>query len=51
ALGSCAELETQLLIANELSFVKNNTSSELQDLVISEIKQINALKRQISKSL
>ena len=36
ALGSCAELETQIIIANELDYTKDNSKTE----VIEKIKYI-----------
>ncbi len=51
ALGSCAELETQVLIAKELNYLNEQLSTELREVIISEIKQINNLKKSIIKQL
>lgn len=43
ALGSAAELETQLLIAHELKFLEKLKFEELLDLLIEIIKMLNSL--------
>ncbi|MBL7192316.1 four helix bundle protein [bacterium] len=50
ALGSCAELETQLTIAREFNWIDEERFQFLVDLIHSEIKQINTLKRNLSES-
>ncbi len=43
ARGSLFELETQLLIAKELKYIKINTVSELENLIIEISKMLNSL--------
>lgn len=50
AIGSCAELETQILIANELGWLKEDSFKTLIELMKSEIRQANALKRRLTES-
>lgn len=40
ALGSCAELETQMEIAKELNYCKGEELTEMQNLIKLEIKMI-----------
>jgi four helix bundle protein len=50
ALGSCAELETQAIIAKELGWINENQFDNLIDLLRTEIKQINALRKRLTES-
>ncbi len=43
ALGSCAELKTQTIIAIELGFIKDDDFAKMMQLIDTELKQINAL--------
>ncbi|MBC8204288.1 MAG: four helix bundle protein [FCB group bacterium] len=47
ALGSCAELETLLLIAMKLDYIDVEKCKEIIDFVISQSRQIHALKAQL----
>ena len=47
ALGSCAELETQLLIAKNLGYLKIEDFEGLLPKIITEIKQIIALRNSL----
>ena len=46
-MGSCAELETQIIIANELNYINNNNKIEL----IEKIKYICRMINQLIKKL
>ena len=48
ALGSCAELETLLILASELGYIDEKLSLELIEEVIAESRQISALKSQLA---
>ena len=50
AIGSCAELETQLIISKELGWLKDENFKPLLELIKAETKQINALKRRLTES-
>lgn len=43
AFGSAAELETQLMIAKELKFVKKVDYEEMNSLLVEVLKMLNAL--------
>jgi len=43
ALGSCYEIETQLLISNDLEFISNKGLSMLQEKLTSIIKMLSKL--------
>jgi four helix bundle protein len=43
ALGSCAELDTQLIIANRRSYIKKNDFEELADQINHESRMISSL--------
>ncbi|MBA7596939.1 hypothetical protein ES703_03933 [subsurface metagenome] len=47
ALGSCAELETQIIIANELTYVKDNDKKE----IIEKLKYICRMTIKLIKKL
>jgi len=47
AMGSCAELETQIIIANELNYINGNNKTEL----IEKIKYICRMINQLIKKL
>ncbi len=47
AMGSCAELETQIIIANELNYINDNYKTEL----IEKIKYICRMINQLIKKL
>jgi four helix bundle protein len=50
ALGSCAELETQVLIAKELNYLDDARFQEISAKITAEIKQILSLKNRIKVS-
>jgi four helix bundle protein len=50
ALGSCAELETQVLIAKELNYLDDARFQEISAKITAEIKQILTLKNRIKVS-
>jgi four helix bundle protein len=50
SLGSCAELETQLIIAKELGWLKTEDFDRLSETIKAETRQINALKKRLSES-
>ncbi len=50
SIGSCAELETQVIIARDLGWLNKNHFEILIDLIKSETKQINALKKRLTES-
>ena len=50
SLGSCAELETQMIIAKELGWINENIFNDLLGQIRAEIKQINALKKRLTES-
>ena len=43
ALGSCAELDTQLIIANRIGYIKNNDLEVLADQINHESRMISSL--------
>jgi four helix bundle protein len=47
SLGSCAELETQLLIANGLGYMQANAFQELSTGIVEIIKMLRALWRSL----
>jgi len=47
ALGSCAELDTHITIANELGFLPNEAAKQLIDSVAEETKMLVALMAKI----
>jgi four helix bundle protein len=47
ALGSCAELETQLIIANELKYI----SDETREKIIDDINHISRMVYNLIKKL
>ena len=49
SLGSCAELETQVIIAKELDWLLEDDFKRLSEMIKSETRQINALKRSLSE--
>ncbi|UPT65366.1 MAG: four helix bundle protein [Sphingobacteriales bacterium JAD_PAG50586_3] len=50
AKGSSAELETQLIIANNLGFIKDEKLKEVNDLLVDVRKLISGLLRSLNKS-
>jgi len=50
ARGSLLELETQIIITNELGFISKEKYSFLTNLIIEESKMLNAFIRSISKN-
>lgn len=50
SLGSSAELQTQSLISKELGFLSSEDYESLSELLLSEIKQLNALIKRLSES-
>jgi four helix bundle protein len=46
-LGSASELETQIIIAKELSFLEINKSEEIQEMILEIIKMTSALIKSI----
>jgi four helix bundle protein len=50
SLGSCAELETQIIIAKELGYLKEIEYKNMMEKIIAEIKQITSLKNRIANS-
>ncbi len=50
ALGSCGELETQLVIAKELDFLNETKFNDLSELIQSEAKQTRALLQKITSN-
>ncbi len=50
SLGSSAELETQIIIAKELGWLKKDEFRRISGLIKTETKQINALKKRLSES-
>jgi len=49
ARGSLMELETQLIICKELSYVKNENYNKITSLIVEESKMLNALIKAINK--
>lgn len=49
ARGSLFELETQLIIANELSFISELKFNELTQIITEESKMLNAFIKSLSK--
>lgn len=49
SLGSCAELETQVIIAKELGWLLDEDFKRLSEMIKTEIRQINALKKSLSE--
>jgi len=49
SLGSCAELETQVIISKELNLLPDTEYEIMIDLIRQEIRQINALKKRLSE--
>ncbi len=47
ALGSCAELETLVLIAENQSYIDGEQSKQLIELILSESKQISSLRKRL----
>jgi four helix bundle protein len=47
ALGSCAELETQIIIAGELQYLDKNATDGMLNSLDSEAKQIRALLKMV----
>ena len=47
ALGSASELETQLIISQELHFLENEKSEQIQSLIFEIIKMISSLIKSI----
>jgi len=43
ALGSASELETQIIISQELNFLGNEKSEQLQSLILEIIKMTSSL--------
>jgi four helix bundle protein len=50
ALGSCAELETQIIIAKELAYITDEETQNLTQKIYEEAKQIRALISKITKT-
>ena len=50
AISSCAELETQLVIALELGYISTDSYNAVLKTIVSESKQIRALSAKLSKS-
>jgi len=49
ARGSLMELETQLIICKELSYIENENYNTINDLIVEESKMLNALIKAINK--
>tara|TARA_R110002033_G_scaffold110952_3_gene156653 strand:+ start:11331 stop:11489 length:159 start_codon:yes stop_codon:yes gene_type:complete len=49
ARGSLFELETQLIIANELNFLSDLKFNELTQIITEESKMLNAFIKSLSK--
>jgi four helix bundle protein len=49
ARGSLLELETQLIICKELTYVSVETYDKINDLIVEESKMLNALIKAINK--
>jgi four helix bundle protein len=49
ALGSCAELSTQLELASRLVYISNSTFTSLSQLIDEEMKILHGIRRKISK--
>ena len=49
ARGSLMELETQLIICKELSYIKNENYNKITSLIVEESKMLNALIKAINK--
>jgi len=49
ARGSLMELETQLIICKELSYIKNEDFNKITSLIVEESKMLNALIKAINK--
>lgn len=47
--GSLFELETQLIICKELTFVSSETYNKINNLIVEESKMLNALIKAINK--
>jgi len=43
SIGSCAELETQLIISQEPGYIKEENCTKLRELIESEVKQLRSL--------
>lgn len=48
ALGSCAELETQIIISHDLGYVPKSETENILDKIRTEIRQILSLKKQLN---
>lgn len=48
ALGSCFELETQLIIATEFDYLNNNTSEQLSKLISDLQKMLTGLQKSLT---
>ena len=48
ALGSCYEIETQLIISNDLGFISNNENEILLEKLITIIKMMSKFKATLS---
>ena len=49
ARGSLMELETQLIICKELTYVSNENYNAINNLIVEESKMLNALIKAINK--
>lgn len=49
ARGSLLELETQVIICKELTYISNDNYNEINNLIVEESKMLNALTKAINK--
>ncbi|MCO6501024.1 MAG: four helix bundle protein [Vicingus serpentipes] len=49
ARGSLLELETQIIICRELSYIENENYNTINNLIVEESKMLNALIKAINK--